>query len=203
MPYRGRIAIYMSIFKFVPKPIKTTEIEIIVRDYLKQRGDINLDLDEVSMDILAGTPQWTLVQSVDNYILSLFSTRLYKIFQQMDKQLGVGGLPEKSSPTFGYCLQFFEFTVAIRGISFEDQVKIMKNVKKELGKKHPDEYRNNCYVDTFVNILLPQLQVYEIENFNANFSKDYREIINYNINDNKNLLNYYLAHRPELAKLIK
>lgn len=192
----------MGVFDVRPKPLSINQIDTIVRDYLKQRNDIKLDLDSVETEILAGTPQWTLIQVIENYLLAVFNPKYYKFFLQMDKQIGNGVLPKKPSGSFDFCLAFFQFSIAIRNLPTDAQVEIMEMGSLAFASFDSRLDTIRSYVDVLTKIYIPQLQRYELTSVEGVEDGRFEELIKHNLKDNNNLLNYYLSQRPDMAKLL-
>ncbi|MEI8188028.1 MAG: hypothetical protein WCG30_03750 [Candidatus Saccharibacteria bacterium] len=192
----------MTLFKKLPEPLTIKQIESTVRSYLKKRGDIGLDLDEVTTETLASTPQWTFIQLVDNYLLALFNKKTYSNFYKQDQYYKLGVIPPKPQNTLAFANNAFKFFVILRYQDDPEAAEIIINkVQQNLTEIKVSNLQD--IVMCFSTKMVAELQRYELVIDNPSSTDEFDSVIEMNINDNKNLLYYYLSIRTDFAKLIE
>jgi|GEM_PF-5531451 len=195
----------MSLFsKQIPSPLTVQEIDTILRSYFEERDSIELPESEVSIDMLSGTPEWTLIQFVDNYLIALFNPKMYKLFVNMSHQMGdaTEPLPLKSDRSIEFCRRFFAMMVQIRpNISLEGSMAVLDDAMEEVSHYEEGEHTISNLLQAYV-YMVAKVQYFEAVTDNPLKDKDSAKIMEGVINNNPSLLNYYLSSRKDMLELV-
>lgn len=183
-------------FKKKAKSLSVQDIFPIVYSFVKDNNseafELIKDADaEQQTNLLLGTPQWTLVQLIDNYLVCKNSPHAYQMFLNMEKSLGLEILPLQFSDSIDFTKKFFSFHVHIRPLSEDEMNKITEHAFREK--------TTNNQLDNFVR-MIKHLQRQELEqNPYYEGTKEDEDLIDEQIGLNNKLVNHYLSFRPELV----
>jgi hypothetical protein len=184
-----------------PQFLTIAEIYDIVSSYLlpKLPGVFEMIKEEASdekIKILASTPQWTLVQILDNYFISLQGTKFYDKLLQIQTSINKNSLPSNMPKKDAYLPIFFEFCLSLRGYDPYTEGQILNQAKNIFESDAED-------TEKLINATR-LIQEYELKNHNPNYTASSEEDANIEkqLADNAELYNYYRAKRPEVLKLL-
>lgn len=171
--------------------------QIVERYLLSENPKIGKELhgldykDKIS--ILAGTPQWTFLQIIDQYLVCRLSQKHYSVILKQQELVGVGILPGKFIPGFLFVRKFFEYQLYLR--------QMQKHEIKELISR-ANEIQISDYSDELLYLkdLIRLIQEYELTEFNpiyVNTEKN-RKMIKQQLDNEDGLFDSYMLARPEL-----
>lgn len=176
------------------------DIYVIVESYLEPRLPeviemIKDDPLEERIRILASTPQWTLIQTLDNYYISQQNNKTYNNLLIIQQSVNGKSLPNKLPKRTEFLLPFFTFCLGLRSYSDEDTEAILAKAKHIFESDNSD-----------INKLIGAtrlIQEFELKNDNPNYTGSMEEDQNIErqLNDNDLLYDFYLDSRPDVKKL--
>lgn len=176
-------------------PLSVQQIFPIVYSFFKDNNleafNLIKDQDQQSQtNLLLGTPQWTLVQLIDNYLVCKKNPNTYQIFLKLEKSLGLEILPAKFSDNLDFAQKFFAFHVYIRPLSEDDMKQI---IEQSLKVK-----TSNNQLDNYVRMIKCLQRLEAEQNSIYEGSVEDKQIITEQLNLNEKLVKHYFKYRPEL-----
>lgn len=177
------------------------EIYDIVESYLESRLPevilmLQYDTPEDKIKTLASTPQWTLIQTLDNYYISQQNKKAYDILLRIQSSANGFGLPHKLPAKSDYLLPFYTFCLSLRSYADEDTTEILNKAKNIFTNEDND-------VEKLIRATR-LIQEFELTNDNPNYTGSVEDDLNIKkqLDDNHELYDHYIKCRPEIKKLI-
>lgn len=193
------IQIMFGLKKDIPY-LSPQDIYAIVESFLQPRLPeviemINEEPIDERIKILTSTPQWTLVQTLDNYYISQQSNKTYGALLRLQQSINGSSLPDKLPKKTDYLLPFFRFCLTLRSYSNEDAEDILNKAEKIFQSDAND-------IDKLIDATR-LIQEFELTNDNPNYtgSTEDNKNIKRQLDDNHSLYDFYLESRPEVMKL--
>lgn len=176
------------------------EIYDIVESYLESRLPevvlmLQYDTPEDKIKTLASTPQWTLIQTLDNFYISQQNKKAYEILLRIQSSSNGFGLPNKLPAKSDYLLPFYTFCLSLRSYADEDTDVILNKAKNIILNEGSD-------VEKLIRATR-LMQEFELTNDNPNYtgSTEDDHNIKRQLNDNYELYQHYIKCRPEIKTL--
>lgn len=191
------------------QPLDIQSVDYVVRSYFENRDDISLSADEVSLDELAGSPEWTMVQMVDQFLVCLFNKKLYKRVRANYATVGLEStMPTRAEPTLDFIKQFFIYEIVMRvNLSDEQKRIVLDRAEKAVATFEDGHYKARDAIEIFSE-MVQEIQYFEaIDDYEPYpgmaSPQDSQKLIKRVIADNKKLLDFYLMINPRIARLLE
>lgn len=192
-----------------PQPLDLQGVDYVVRSYFENRDDISLSPVEISLDELAGSPEWTMVQMVDQFLVCLFNKKLYRTVRDNYATLGLETtMPPRAEPTLSFTKQFFIYEIIMRvNLSEEQKLIVLGRAENAVAGYEAGYYKARDAVEIFSE-MVQEIQYFEaIDDYEPYpgmaSPQDSQKLMKRVVADNKKLLDYYLTINPRIAQLLE
>lgn len=175
-----------------PKPLSIEQIHPVILNFVKHFDEdtFNLVSDKnisEQIELLSGTPHWTLIQILDNFWTSKYNPKIYRIHLAHERSLGISVLPSRFSDSLEFTKKFFTYSILIRPSG-----DFVETITKDAFKEQFSEDQANNLIK-----MIEHLQRFEIKEYNPFFenTKEDDELIDEIISNNEELANLYYRFR--------
>ena len=187
-------------FKKQLQPLSESDKGVVVLSYLDSRGNDTFQhsnsSDEMTLNLLMGTPQYTLINCLELYYLYKYNAKFAKRINAMARQIRIE--LDKLPLTPQFLIRLGYFFISTRPNLSEQDIKALSD---EWIKKYDDVYvpfasEEQC-INSWVDDIATGLQIYEAmqQVDDDMLDGEYAGMVFNYVSDNHNLLKWYLKYR--------
>lgn len=187
-------------FKKQLQPLTDGDKAVVILSYLEKRGDTTFQddnlSDEMTLNLVMGTPQYTLINCLELYYLYKDNTKFAKRINSMALQLRIK--LEKLQLTPQFLIRLGYFFISTRPNLDETDIKAISDGWVQ---KYEDVYKpfatEEQSLRSWVNDIVTELQSYEaiMQVDEDVLDGEYAGMVFSNVTDNANLLKWYQDYR--------